>query len=60
MKIIKKGKTPTNTKKFKCRQCGTKFEAESGEYRTDFDPREHENLYTCNCPVCNWLCAITE
>lgn len=56
MKILKKGETTTPVVKFKCRNCGTIFEADNTEYEKKFDPRDNEFYCACDCPTCNSLC----
>ena len=54
MKIIKRGKIPSNTKKFTCGNCGTIFEANYGEWHSCGQIAQmHDGLlYECKCPVC--------
>lgn len=54
MKIIERGKIPKNTKRFYCKNCGTVFDADKGEY-VSADQMEYMHdgiLYKCICPVC--------
>lgn len=56
MKIIKRGKIPEEGKKqFECKNCGTIFLAEIGEYHSLSQMAYvHDGIqYECICPVCH-------
>lgn len=60
MKILKKGKL--NTAIFKCKKCGTEFEADEKEIRSETYIQTkilHQNIAdgigTCHCPICGEL-----
>ena len=57
MKIIKEGKIPNKKVILKCQECGTIFEADSGEYTktkvVDFSSgKAYRDKYEFVCPFC--------
>lgn len=59
MKIIKKGEIPKQTKRFKCKHCGTIFEAEKGEYNGANQLAWIDGIeYESTCPVCGHTVTI--
>lgn len=60
MKIIKRGKKPTNIKRFECNNCGTVLEAGPQEYETLHDYREQTLIYSIKCPICDNYITIHE
>ena len=51
IKIIKPGKKPETTKRFKCQYCGCVFEADRGDYEEGYSMGigSYLRIY---CPVC--------
>ena len=59
MKIIKKGKIPNKKVILKCQECGTVFEADSGEYTktkvVDLSSyAAYRDKYESVCPFCEY------
>lgn len=60
MKILKQGirTNPNSPKIFVCQTCGCVFEAEEGEYKSDF---QYNILsFYSMCPICNAFCNERE
>ena len=55
MKIIKQGDLNIARKplRFECKNCGTIFEADKGEYQFVDNYLSKEINYACECPLCH-------
>lgn len=52
IKIIKPGKKPETTKRFKCWHCGCVFEADRGDYEEAFNLCDGYYDLRVDCPNC--------
>ena len=58
MKIIKKGRVDSDTKRFECKACGCIFEANMREYQASSVMEIMVGVlpaYKCACPTCRKL-----
>ena len=55
IKIIKPGKKPDTTKRFKCWHCGCVFEADRGDYEEGVSDISLKKYAEVACPCCGYI-----